>query len=178
MVGLLGAFALLLGAAGLSKLIHPASTVLALRGLLPSSARGFVGAVLVRVLATAEVAVCVMVLAWGGPIPAAFLAVAYLVLTVIVARLLRVTPGADCGCLGPSSQPVGRWHLAVTGAGALVGVGCVVLPQQALLPAVVGNGREGLILGVGVVVLSWLVSLVMTALPELENRRAEVAADR
>ncbi len=175
MVGLLGAFALLLGAAGLSKLIRPASAVQALRGALPEPIRRVAGAGPVRVLSSIEIAVAFAVLLGGGGGAAALTAAAYLVLTAVAARMLRVAPGADCGCIGSSSQPVSRWHLAVTAAGATVGVAGVVWPQPAVLSAVVGNGGEGLALAADVLVLAWLLSLAMTALPELENRRAEVA---
>ncbi|HYN74265.1 MAG TPA: MauE/DoxX family redox-associated membrane protein [Nakamurella sp.] len=175
MVGLLWAAAAILGAAGLSKLAQPASTVHALKAARIPRPRVLAPTAMVRVAGATELAVAGYVLGWGGSPAAALLAVCYLILTVVAWRMLRVSPGQDCGCFGGSSEPITRWHLLVDIAGLSIGVAATRWPQPSVLDEVTDQGAQGVLLVGLSLLLAWLCYLLMTALPALGNLRAKVA---
>ena len=178
MIGLLDACAVLLGAAGVGKLLRPDPTVRAALALRLAGAARFTTAA-VRWVGAAEIAVALAVLLVGGAAAAAALAVAYLLLTAVAGRLLSVAPDSDCGCFGTSAEPVSRLHIVVNAACALVAGIAIVVPQPSLPETLAGTGAAGgaaLVLLVGV--LAALLGALMTALPALTSARAKVATAR
>jgi len=173
MVGLLWAAAGILGSAGLSKLARPAPTVRALQSAripgVPASTST------VRVAGLAELGVACYVLGWAGSTAAALLGACYLVLTAVAWRMLRVSPGQDCGCFGGSSEPITRWHLLVDAGGLAIGVAATVWPQPSVVQQVTDQGAQGVLLVGLSLLLAWLGYLLMTAVPELEILRVKVA---
>ena len=175
MVGVLWAAAAILGAAGLSKLARPASTVHALMvARIPGSAI-IASPPAVRAAGAAELGVAGYVLVCGGSAAAALLAGCYLILTAVAGRMLRVSPGQDCGCFGGSSEPITRWHLLVDIAGLAVGIAATVWPRPSVVDEVTAQGAQGVLLVGLSLVLAWLGYLLMTALPALGTLRAKVA---
>lgn len=175
MVGLLWAAAALLGAAGLSKLARPASTMYALEAARIPGSRIIASTAAIRVAGAAELGVAGYVLVWGGSSAAALLAICYLILTVVAGRMLRVSPGQDCGCFRGSSEPITRWHLLVDIAGLAVGIAATIWPQPSVIDEVTDQGPQGVLLVGLSLVLAWLGYLLMTALPALGTLRAKVA---
>lgn len=179
MIGLLSACAVLLGVAGMSKVWRPAATEKAARAMdlaIPARLRRSLA---VRLLGAVEIAVALAVLLVGGPAAAAVLAVAYLLLTAVAVRLLRVAPDSDCGCFGTSREPVSRLHVVVNAACALVAGTAAVLPQPSLPAALATTGAAtGAALVVVIGVLAALLGALMTALPALVSARAKVAVPR
>ena len=179
MIGLLDACALLLGVAGVAKMLRPAPTVQAARRLQLTGVDRFTGAAAARSLGAVEIAVALAVLLAGGARAAAALAVAYLLLTAVAVRLLRVAPDSDCGCFGTSAEPVSRLHVVVNAACALVAGIAVVVPQPSLPVALAGTGAAtGASLVVLIGVLAALLGALMTAMPALTSARAKVATPR
>lgn len=179
MIGLLSACAVLLGVAGMSKVLRPAPTEKAARALdlaVPPQLRGSLA---VRLLGGVEIAVALAVLVVGGPLAAAALAASYLLLTAVAVRLLRVAPDSDCGCFGTAHEPVSRLHVVVNAACALVAGVAIVLPQRSL-PGVLATTDvvTGAALVVLIGVLAALLGALMTALPALVSARAKVATPR
>lgn len=177
MVGLLWAAAAILAASGLGKLARPASTVHALKAARIPGARVLASTTFVRVAGATELGVAGYALGWGGSPAAALLAVCYLILilTVVAWRMLRVSPGQDCGCFGGSSEPITDWHLLVDIAGLSIGVAATRWPQPSVLDEVADQGAQGVLLVGPVTAPGVLCYLLMTALPALGNLRAKVA---
>lgn len=179
MIGVLSACAVLLGVAGVTKVLRPAPTGRAARALdlaIPLLLRGSPA---VRLLGVLEVAVALGVLLVGGVIAAAALASAYLLLTAVTVRLLRVAPDSDCGCFGTAQEPVSRAHVVVNAACALVAGAAIVLPQPSLTGALATTGAAtGIALVVVTGVLATLLGAALTALPALVSARAKVATPR
>jgi hypothetical protein len=111
-VELAGPFAvavLLLAAGGLAKMARPAPATAAVRSLgvpLPASA--------VRLGGLAEAALAIIALVSGARLPAAAVALCYLIFAGVVA-LARFGPGrlASCGCFGTEDAPPTVLHLAL-----------------------------------------------------------------
>lgn len=169
MIGSLAlAAALLLGAAGLAKLVAPAPAATMLRRAWPTVRRPVLA---VRATAVVEVATALAVLADGGRWSAVALGCCYLAFTALTARLVATRERASCGCFGGAESPVGAAHLVLnivcTGlattavlrpAGPLGG-----LPDVGALRAAVGLGQA--------VLLAYLGFLSITALPALNAAR-------
>ena len=178
MVGVVWAAALLLGSAGIGKLLRPAPTVGALRAVRIPGAALLAAPTPVRLIGAAEILVAAAVLVFGGAISAALLAVSYLLLTVVGLRMLKSAPAADCGCFGRTEEPISRWHIAVDVTCLLIAVAAVIWPQHGVpgefesqgLPTVVVVGLAGL--------CAWLGYLLMTEFPAMLAQRAKVAATR
>jgi len=128
---LVGAAGLLLLAAGGAKVVDPSRTAgaLAAVGLAVAPA-------LVRAGAAAEAVLGAVVLAVGGRLPAALVAVSYLAFAGFVAVALRSgRPVGTCGCFGRPDTPP-RWsHVAVDLALAAAGAGGAVAGVEALVDA-------------------------------------------
>lgn len=179
MIGLLSACAALLGIAGVTKVVRPAPTERAARALELTIADRFGGPAGVRLLGAVEVAVAVGVLFGGGAFAAAALTVAYLLLTAVAARLLKVAPDSDCGCFGTAQEPVSRLHVVVNASCALVAGVAIVLPQPSLPGVLAVTGAvTGAALVVLISVLAALLGALLTALPALTSARAKVATSR
>jgi len=106
---------ILLGAAGVAKIIRPGDTATALRHSgLP------VGSAAVRIGSLAELAVAAAAIAAPGSLTAALVAAAYIGFTVfIVVALRRDWALASCGCFGrPDTPPTPAHAVLNTGAAA------------------------------------------------------------
>lgn len=175
-VGLLGAFALLLGVAGVMKLFAPDTTARAIVATKLPAAMLLSHRTVVRIFGMAEVGIAVLVVLLGGRVSAVLLAAAYAFLAVTAGLLIRRAPGQDCGCFGHSAEPVTKWHVGVDSLASIVAVAAVAQPQRSLVGAARDMGAAGVVLVVGVVLLGWLIYLTMTALPALLALNAKVAA--
>ncbi len=163
--------AVVLGAAGVGKLLRPGAAVDALRVLyLPHSAPA------VRLLGAVEAAVALAAVVLGGWAWAVVAAV-YLALAGAAERLRRSAAGAaaagggngavaGCGCFGRSSAPVGLTHVAVDVVAAVVAAvaaGSGVGPLRSVWPELPAAGVAHLLL-VGAGALA--VVALLTVLPE------------
>jgi len=151
----------LLAFAGAAKVIHPSGTHAAASALgLPASAAA------VRGLGVVEMSAAGAGIAFGG-FAAIAVAVVYAALAVAAARLLRRSPGTNCGCLGASDVPVSVSHVMVDGAAAFA----------ALLAATGGSpvGAAGESLTTAILFLvatgccAWLGVQLLDALPALNR---------
>lgn len=104
------ASAILLAIGGTSKLLRPATTSHALRGLrLPSALFG------VRLLAVAEMSIAVGALAGGGRYAWVLVAGAYLGFACfVVLAMSRGGAVSSCGCFGAPDTPPTLVHVLVT----------------------------------------------------------------
>lgn len=153
-------FALLLGVAGMRKITRPAATGAALQGArLPSDHR------LVRLLGAGEVVVAAAVLAVGGAVPAAVLALAYAAFAVFAEQQRR--RGAGCGCFGDSSAPASRLHVTVDAVGAAAAAAAIIRPAPPLLPTIADDLSAGLLAVALLALAAGVLQLLLTALPDL-----------
>jgi hypothetical protein len=167
MVGIVSAAALLLVVAGLAKLRDPLparSAMVAAR--LPGGAAVRSPGV-ARAVGAGELVVGAVALVVGGPWAAALLAVAYLALAAMAARLLAVAAGTSCGCFGGTGTPISRWHLVMDLGFAAAALLAVALPTPGLPLAVVETGWQGGLLVALVALLAYAAFLMTTALPGL-----------
>lgn len=151
--GVYAAAALLLGAAGIAKVVRPVDTATALRGIGLA-----VGVGSVRAVAGAEVAVAAAGLAVPGTWPALAVAASYAAFTAFVAvALARRLPLASCGCFGRPDTPPSATHVVVDSAAALAAVAWALTGRgsavtatfhhpELLLGAVVATGLAGAVL--------------------------------
>lgn len=154
------AFALLLALAGLSKLMRPTGVRQALRlAHLPD------GLWLVRALAVGELGVAAAVLVAGGPAPAGAMAVTYAAFAVFSLRQ-RARAGG-CGCFGDEGAPAGWTHVVVDAVGAAAGVGAALAGAPALVDLLRGQPLGGIPALALLVLVTALLRLTLTALPEL-----------
>lgn len=174
LVGLLGAFALVLGASGVLKLRTPDPTVRAMLATKLPGAWRLAGRPFARLVAVGEILIAAAVLVAGGITAAALLVVAYLSLALIAWRLVRRSPGQDCGCFGKASEPVSWWHVSINLAGAVVAAAAIVRPAPAVVHALGAGGALAIPQAAGVVMAAFLLYLVMTALPSHSALRAKV----
>jgi hypothetical protein len=151
------AAALVLGVAGLTKMVRPHDTARALRvaGLPASPA-------VVRVGAAVEVAVAVAAWAAPGPVPAAAVAASYLAFAGFVAlALVRGWPLATCGCFGRPDTPPRSVHVVIDAVAGAAALGWLVVGRGPAGPVV--GGRAALIATTAVLAL--LAYLVLTTPP-------------
>jgi hypothetical protein len=173
LIGLMGAAALLLAAAGLAKLrqrapqrsAFAAAAVPGLRRLAPTSANRLAGSV--------ELATAVIALVVGGRLGALPLMLGYAVLAALSARMVAIEAGQDCGCFSRPS-PVTHWHTGVNCAGLLIGVFGLLLPADSLLGELGRHPVTGLSLTLAAALLAYLGYLCMTALPALRSAAADL----
>lgn len=173
MIGVVSAAALLLAAAGLAKLRQqvPIRSALAAAGvpgaqrLTPRMANRLSGAV--------ELGIAAAALLIGGRLGAALLALAFLVLAGLSARMMRIESGQDCGCFA-KPVPVSHWHTGVNLGCAAAGLIALVQPAGSLLGRIGEQPVTGSALLLAAGVLAYLGYLMMTALPELTAAAAEL----
>jgi hypothetical protein len=178
-VGVLTAWALLLAVAGAGKALRPGPTARALAAARIPGRTILARSPVVRITGAVEFLIGLSVMVVGGPIPAMLLAASYLLLGLVAWRMVRVSPGQDCGCFGRAAEPISSWHLVVDLAGAAVGLTGVIWPQPSTLQEISGQGAAGGILLAGLsILLAWLCYQVMTTLPALLEFRRKVAARR
>ncbi|MCU1357528.1 MAG: hypothetical protein JWM89_2946 [Acidimicrobiales bacterium] len=163
LAGPLFAAALLVALAGIAKLSRPAAARVALRTAgLPSTA------VVVRALGAGELLLAGVVLAVGGRLGGALIAAAYLAFAAFAAFLAsRSRRAVPCGCFGSGSAPVGPLHVGVNLALAAVGAAAVVRPSDDLVSVARATPLAGIPFVGFTVLLTWLLLVLLTALPEL-----------
>jgi hypothetical protein len=175
LIGLVSAAALLLAAAGLSKLRRraPVRSALAAAGipgahrLGPRAANGLSGA--------AELGIAMVALLVGGRVAAALIAFAFGVLAGLSARMMRIESGQDCGCFA-RPVPVSHWHTAVNSGCALAGLIALVQPAGTLAGQFSEQPVTATALLLAAATLAYLGYLAMTALPELIAAAAQPEA--
>ncbi len=158
----------LLGLAGLGKLVRPNDTAGAL-----AAARLPGGPVVVRAGAAAEVAVVVAACVAPGPIPPALVALSYLGFVAFVGFALnRGWPISSCGCFGrPDTLPTPT-HLIIDGSAALVAVSWALTGTAGVSSAFAHQPWGGVPLGVAAAATTGLAYLLLTnPLDQLSVRR-------
>ena len=162
LAGPLFAAALLTALAGGFKLIRPDATRVALRTAgLPN------GPLAVRALGSVEVVAALVVVAFGGRLGGAIVLVAYLGFAGFAAHLAnRSRRSVPCGCFGSSSAPVGHLHVIVNLLLAAVGAASIAVPTEGIA-AVADTPAAGVPFVVFTLLLTWLLLVALTALPEL-----------
>lgn len=173
MISLVSAAALLLAAAGLAKLRQPAPVRSALAAAGIPGAQRLGAKAATRLSGAVELAAAVVALLVGGRVAAAVIALAYLVLAGLSARMMRIESGQDCGCF---SRPVAvsHWHTAVNLSCMLAGLVALVAPAQPLISRFGDAPATTSAQLLAAAVLAYLGYLVMTALPELITATAEL----
>ena len=161
--GPLFAAALLLGIAGLGKLTRPAATRVALRQAgLPSDAWS------ARLLGAVEFAAALGAVVVGGWLHASFVTAFYLGFAWFSWRLERRTRGqASCGCFGDASAPVGRLHVVLNLAVAVVVAGAIVQPAEGIATVPADTPWAGVPFLALTALLTWMLYVSLTALPTL-----------
>lgn len=166
LIGLVSAAALLLAAAGLAKLGQraPLRSALAAAGI--PGAQRLSARTATRLSGAVELIVALVALLVGGRIAAALIALAYLVLAGLSARMMRIESGQDCGCFA-KPVPVSHWHTVVNSGCALVGLIALIQPAGTLAGRFADQPSTGAALLLAAATLAYLGYLAMTALPEL-----------
>ena len=177
MISLIGAAALLLAGAGLAKIRQPSPTRSALVAAGIPGAQRLGAKAANRLSGAVELAVATVALLVGGRVAAALVALAYLVLAGLSARMVRVESGQDCGCF---AQPVAvsHWHTAVNLCCMLAGLTALVTPAGSLVAEFSAAPVTAAALLLSAAVLAYLGYLVMTVLPELVKATTELEAAR
>ena len=152
------AAALMLGVAGLAKLIRPDDTARALR-----AAGSPLGRRAVRVGSVVEIAVCVVAFVLPGAVSGALVALSYAAFTTfVVAARWKGWPLSSCGCFGrPDTEPTYA-HAAVNAAAAAIAIWWAQLARGRLGPLFVHQPWHGAPLGLLVVVIAGLAYMVWT----------------
>jgi hypothetical protein len=151
----------LLVPAGVAKLRRPADAADALGW---RSARAHVA---VRTIGLGELALAVTVVAVGGRLAAAVLALTYLAFAGVA--FLQRRRGASCGCFGQAEAPAGLLHVAVN----VVVATAAAVASLGSVPVAVGTHLRDLGTGTGllaalvIVVAVATVQQLLTGLPEL-----------
>jgi hypothetical protein len=160
----------LLGLAGLAKVVRPSDTVGALKAAgLPASAG------LVRVGATAEVAVAAFAWAVAGPVPVALVALSYAVFAACIGvALQKGWPIGSCGCFGrPDTAPT-RTHAVLNVVAVLTAVGWAISGPPTLGGAFSHQPWGGIPLGLAAIVMAGLVYLLFTNPLDQRNLRRSI----
>lgn len=177
LIGLLNAAALLLAAAGLAKLRQRAPVRSALAAAGVPGAQRLSAKTATRLSGTVELAVATLALLVGGRVAAALIALAYLVLAGLSARMMGIESGQDCGCFA-KPVAVSHWHTAVNLSCALAGLIALIQPAGSLIHQFGRQPATATALLLAAVVLAYLGYLVMTALPELSAAVATLEVAR
>jgi Methylamine utilisation protein MauE len=177
LISLVSAAALLLAAAGLAKLRQPSPTRSALAAAGIPGAQRLGAKTANRLSGAGELAIAAVALLVGGRVAAASIALAYLVLAVLSARMMRIESGQDCGCFA-KPVAVSHWHTAVNLSCMLAGLVALLAPANSLIDRLGHAPLTGSALLLAAAVLAYLAYLVMTALPELNAAAAALEAAR
>lgn len=172
-VGPFAIAAVLLLVSGIAKMSQPQTTVDAMRAAgLPS------GVVLVYLLATVEIGVGAIGLLVGGRAAAVAVAAIYLGFgAFVVLTKVRGTPARGCGCLGAKSDtPPGGVHLAVDILAFAAGAVAMARPVPGLFEIMQSEPLAGMVF-IGFVALgTWLVAVMLTEWPRLQQVMGEGAS--
>lgn len=158
----MAAFALLLALGGATKVGQPDNTVRALRGLgVPATA------VVVRILALAEIAIGIAAVAVGGWVPALLMAISYAGFSAfVVMAMVRGGPLSSCGCFGTPDTPPTPIHLIVTAAAAGVAAAGAVAPVGPLLDHLGHSPAHGVPFALLTGVSVWFAYAALAILPK------------
>jgi Ca2+/Na+ antiporter len=160
-------FALLLVVAGSAKIARPAGTGAALRLVrVPADAR------VVRALGAGEVTLGVVVLAFGGAVPATLLALVYAGFAVFAERQRR--RGGACGCFGTTTTPATALHVGLNVTAAVIAAVAAVAPGASLPALVIADPPQGLLMALVLAVATGVLRLLLTAVPDLQAALALV----
>lgn len=173
MIGLVTAGALLLLAAGLSKIMVRRSGRSALVTARFPGAERLSGPVTDRLAGVLEVAAGAVSILVGGRLGAAVLAVSFAVLGAMSIRMMAVAAGQDCACFGRPTE-ITHWHTGVNFGFAAIGVAAMMSPPGTLLEKFSQHGTTAAALVLGAGLLAYLGYLLMTALPELLRAASQV----
>jgi hypothetical protein len=160
--------ALLLTVAGALKAVDPATTAGALRRAgLP------VPPVAVRLVGACEVVVGVAAIVTGAALPAALVALSYLLFTAfVVVALRRHLPIGSCGCFGKVDTPPSVVHV-VLNIGAIVAATAVALGPGGGIGALLADQELlGLPFLLLVATATYLAFFALTVLPQLNRLSA------
>jgi hypothetical protein len=159
--GPLFAASLLLGVAGIGKVLRPDATRVALRSAgLPNDPWS------ARLLGAVEFAAALGAVVVGGWLHASFVTAFYLGFAWFSWRLDNRTRGqASCGCFGDSSAPVGRVHVAVNLAVAAVVSGAIMVPSEGIASATSETPWAGVPFLLLTALTTWMLYVTLTVLP-------------
>lgn len=148
--------AVLLGAAGLFKLVRPSETSPALKAVgLPSSLA------IIRALGAGEIALGLAVIASPSPLLLGLMAGTYLAFAGFSLVALRSgAPLRSCGCFGKIDTPPSSIHVGINVL--IAGAAGLVAAEAGALTDLVSGGVAA---WVGVLLLAYLVFGTLTALP-------------
>jgi uncharacterized membrane protein YphA (DoxX/SURF4 family) len=155
-------FATLLVVSGVPKLTNPVSTTRALEsiGLPPRRNLG-------RAVGVVEITVGLGVIAIGGPVTAAALAVLYAGFAGFILLGLRSSKVKSCGCFGSEDTPPSLLHLAIDLGAAVVGAILVVRPVGHIVEVMGETPWAGFPFIFLVLIGTWLALIVLAILPAL-----------
>jgi len=158
LLGITWALAVLVGAAGIGKLVDPRHTAGALEAIgLPKQLW------VVRSLGAVEVAIGGAVIGWGGVIATALLAALYGAFAVfVVVAIQSDSPLSSCGCFGRPDTPPGSAHLIVNVAAMAVLAGLAMNGGASGLSLLTLDAAPVVLSGL---VLSYLLYVMMSVRP-------------
>lgn len=153
--------------AGIPKLTEPGDTTRALHSVrLPGSD----GAV--RALAAAEIAVGVSVIALGGRLAPALLALLYAGFAgFIMLAMRRDGSVASCGCFGKADTPPTFAHLLLNTSAAAVAAAAALAPPASLVDLLPDQPALGIPFVAFVLIGTWVGYLALSLLPALQASR-------
>jgi hypothetical protein len=130
-----------------------------------------------RLSGATELAVAALALLIGGRIGAALIAVAFLVLAGLSARMMSIESGQDCACFA-RPVAVSHWHTAVNLSCALAGLIALFQPAGSLIGQFGQRPVTASALLLAAAALAYLAYLLITALPELSAAAAQLEVTR
>lgn len=164
LAGILFSAALVLGVAGVAKVVTPDGTRVALRTAGLPSQRW-----LVRLLGIVEMAITAVALVVAGWLGATLVTLAYLGFAGFSSLLLVRSRGtASCGCFGGTNSPVTGIHVVLNVIIAAAVATCIGRPVPDVAATAVDTPWAGLPFALLVVLLAWLLQVAFTALPALQ----------
>jgi hypothetical protein len=170
--GVFASLAMLLGLAGVAKIVRPAATAVTI-GRLPGLRRMGIQGV-ARAVGALELLIAAAALAVGNRLAAVLLTACYLAFVVVTVVLLRIEGDADCGCFGASPSPLNHAHLAATVSFTAFAALAIVAPPGPFLGSPGFEVLGGVPFLVLVLTLTGCGYLLVTALPELADIRGRV----
>ncbi|HVX16931.1 MAG TPA: MauE/DoxX family redox-associated membrane protein [Acidimicrobiales bacterium] len=174
--GWLFAAAILLGGAGVAKLVRPAVVTQALQSARIPGLRHLRRVPIGRISGFVEVVIAAGALAFGNRLTSALVACAYLVFAAVAARMLAVRSNREpCGCFGEVDAPVSPVHVVVDLAAAAAALAATWSPPGSVLDLAHGQPLSGLPFAVATLALAWLGYLAFTAVPALLDAQRSVA---
>lgn len=164
LAGILFAAALVLGVAGVAKVMSPDGTRVALRTVgLPS------GRLVVQLLGVVELAIAGVGLVVADRLGAGLVALAYLGFAGFSALLLRRSRGtASCGCFGGTDSPITRVHVVLNVIIAAAVVATLADPVPGVGAVAAETPWAGIPFALLVVLLAWVLQVAFTTLPALQ----------